>query len=140
MSGRPAAPQRLATVSDAPRIAALMRESILDIFPRFYDETQVASAAVHIGDLDMTLIEDGTYYVHEAAGEIVACGGWSRRDRLYTGSGDAEGDARLLDPAASRPAYERCSCARTGRVAGSAERSWTRARPPRGRRASRDSL
>jgi GNAT superfamily N-acetyltransferase len=36
--------------------------------------------------------------VHEAGGEIVACGGWSRRDKLYTGSGDQEGDARLLDP------------------------------------------
>jgi GNAT superfamily N-acetyltransferase len=98
VSARQTAPQRLATAADAPRIAALMRASILDIFPRFYDATQVTSAAVHIGDLDMTLIEDGTYYVHEAAGEIVACGGWSRRDKLYTGSGDSEEDARLLDP------------------------------------------
>ena len=75
-----------------------MRASILDHFPRFYDERQVASAAEHIGDLDITLIEDGTYFVHEAGDEIVACGGWSRRDKLYTGSGDAEHDARLLDP------------------------------------------
>jgi GNAT superfamily N-acetyltransferase len=29
----------------------------------------------------------------------VGCGGWSRRDRLYTGSGEAAGGARLLDPA-----------------------------------------
>ena len=34
----------------------------------------------------------------EHGDELVACGGWSRRDKLYTG-GDAEGDARLLDPA-----------------------------------------
>jgi len=33
-----------------------------------------------------------------AGGEIVACGGWSRRGKLYTGSGDADDDARLLDP------------------------------------------
>jgi GNAT superfamily N-acetyltransferase len=75
-----------------------MRESILALFPRFYDERQTASAAIHIGDVDLTLIEDGTYFVHEAGNEIVACGGWSRRDKLYTGSGAAEGDARLLDP------------------------------------------
>jgi GNAT superfamily N-acetyltransferase len=75
-----------------------MRDSILALFPRFYDERQTASAAVYIGDVDLTLIEDGTYFVHEAGGEIVACGGWSRRDKLYTGSGAAEGDARLLDP------------------------------------------
>jgi GNAT superfamily N-acetyltransferase len=84
--------------ADGPRIAALMRESILALFPRFYDERQTASAAVHIGELDLTLVEDRTYFVHEAGGEIVACGGWSRRDKLYTGSGDAAGDARLLDP------------------------------------------
>ena len=103
---RPAAPQRAARAADAPQISALMRESILDVFPRFYDERQVASAAEHIGDLDTTLIEDGTYYVHEAGGEIVGCGGWSRRDKLYTGSGDGEQDARLLDPR-SEPARVR---------------------------------
>jgi GNAT superfamily N-acetyltransferase len=37
--------------------------------------------------------------VVDVGGELVACGGWSRRDKLYTGSGDAAGDARLLDPA-----------------------------------------
>jgi GNAT superfamily N-acetyltransferase len=90
--------QRLARAADAPALSELMRASILELFPRFYDERQTASAAVHVGHLDMTLVEDGTYFVHEAAGEIVACGGWSRRDKLYTGSGDADEDARLLDP------------------------------------------
>jgi GNAT superfamily N-acetyltransferase len=75
-----------------------MRASILSLFPHFYDARQTASAAVYIGDLDLTLVEDGTYFVHEAGDEIVACGGWSRRDKLYTGSGDADDDARLLDP------------------------------------------
>jgi GNAT superfamily N-acetyltransferase len=93
------APQRLAVAADAPTLRTLMRDSILELFPRFYDARQTASAAVHIGHLDMTLVEDGTYFVHEAGGEIVACGGWSRRDKLYTGSGDADSDARLLDPA-----------------------------------------
>lgn len=90
--------QRLALVEDAPRLTELMRGAILDLFPHFYDERQTASAAVYIGDLDMTLIEDGTYFVHEHGDEIVACGGWSRRDKLYTGSGEDEDDARLLDP------------------------------------------
>ena len=98
MSPRQLPAQRLAVASDAAAIAALMRASILDLFPRFYDARQTASAAVHIADLDRSLIEDGTYFVHEAGGEIVACGGWSRRDRLYTGSGAQAGDARRLDP------------------------------------------
>ena len=77
-----------------------MRESILALFPQYYDARQTASAAVYIGDPDVTLIEDGTYLVGQAPdGAIVACGGWSRRDKLYTGSGADAGDARLLDPA-----------------------------------------
>jgi GNAT superfamily N-acetyltransferase len=91
--------QRLARREDAPRLSELMRASILSLFPHFYDARQTASAALYIGDLDMTLVDDGTYFVHEADNEIVACGGWSRRDKLYTGSGAADGDARLLDPA-----------------------------------------
>ena len=75
-----------------------MRSSVLDLFPQFYDERQTASAAEHIAHLDEQLIQDGTYFIHEAAGEIVACGGWSRRAKLYTGSGAGEDDERLLDP------------------------------------------
>ncbi len=92
-------PQRLATLADAPAIADLMRESVLKLFPLFYDERQTASAAVHVAQIDLTLIEDGTYFVHEADGEIIACGGWSRRNKLHAGGGDADDDSRLLDPA-----------------------------------------
>ncbi len=93
------APQRRARASDAPAISALMRASVLELFPRFYDERQTASAAVHIAHLDTRLIEDGTYLVHVADGEVVACGGWSRRAKLFTGSGPGRDDERLLDPA-----------------------------------------
>ncbi len=48
--------------------------------------------------VDPTLVADGTYFVHDLAGEIVGCGGWSRRGRLYVGSGEQKGDDRLLDP------------------------------------------
>ena len=91
--------QRIATESDAARIAALMRSSVLDLFPRFYNQRQTASAAEHIAHLDRLLIEDGTYFVHEIDGEIVACGGWSRRGRLFAGCAANDDDQRLLDPA-----------------------------------------
>jgi GNAT superfamily N-acetyltransferase len=106
MADRVAAPQRLAVLDDAPRIQALMRASARELFPRFYDERQTASAVVHIAQLDMSLIQDGTYFVHEADGELVACGGWSRRARLYADGGPQPGDDRLLDPA-SEPARVR---------------------------------
>jgi GNAT superfamily N-acetyltransferase len=91
--------QRLATSSDAAKIGALMRASVLELFPRFYGARQTASAAKYVAHLDTQLIEDGTYFVHELGGELVACGGWSRRNKLYTGSTPAADDARLLDPA-----------------------------------------
>ena len=46
----------------------------------------------------MCIRDSGTYFVHEAGDEIVACGGWSRRNKLYTGSRAGEDDDRLLDP------------------------------------------
>lgn len=90
---------RLATPADASGIEALMKRSAAAIFPRYYDEHQCASAVRYVAEVDPMLLEDGTYFVLEAAGELVGCGGWSRRDRLYTGSGTGEADDRLLDPA-----------------------------------------
>jgi N-acetylglutamate synthase-like GNAT family acetyltransferase len=91
---------RTAVRADVPGIAALMRQSVLDVFPRFHDERETEAAARYLTEPDTMLIDDGTYYVHEADdGQIVACGGWSRRGKLYTGSGDVPADARMLDPA-----------------------------------------
>ena len=95
-----------------------MRASVRELFPRFYGEAQTASAAVHIAHLDPLLIEDGTYFVHEAGDEIVACGGWSRRNKLYAGEEAAEDDERLLDPetepARVRAMFVRADWARRG--------------------------
>ena len=90
---------RDAVRSDVPEIAALMRQSVLDLFPLFHDERETAAAARYLTEPDTVLIDDGTYFVHEADGQVVACGGWSKRDKLYTGSGAAPTDDRMLDPA-----------------------------------------
>jgi GNAT superfamily N-acetyltransferase len=89
---------RRAVIADEPQIATLMQASARELFPQFYDEQKAKSAAVYLTNPDRTLIEDGTYYVHEHAGEIVACGGWSKRQKVYTGSGDQEDDTLLIDP------------------------------------------
>lgn len=95
----PAGPTlRVAALADEDAIGVLMKESIRSIFPRFYDRRQTESAIRYIGDVDRTLVADGTYFVLESEGEVVGCGGWSRRNLLYTGSGHSDSDARLLDP------------------------------------------
>ena len=97
--GPPGGRLRIAVPGDTERITALMAESVRALFPRYYDDRQTASAARYIARLDPQLVDDGTYFVYEEAGRIVACGGWSRRGRLYTGSGVQAGDGRVLDPA-----------------------------------------
>ena len=86
-------------MADADAMTAVMRSSVLDLFQDFYTPQQIASASVHIAHVDPTLVGDGTYFALELGREVVACGGWSRRGRLYTGSGDQADDGRLLDPA-----------------------------------------
>jgi len=90
---------RVATLADQAAVDALMKASAAALFPRVYDERQTASAVRYVSVVDLDLLADSTYYVLEHGDELVACGGWSRRDKLYTGGHD-EGDARLLDPAA----------------------------------------
>ena len=106
---RPARPEETGTIEE------LMRQSVLTHFPSFYDERQTRSAARFTARLDPMLVDDGTYLVHESGGEIVSCGGWSRRAKLFAGPADAEGDdpARLIDPA-TEPARIRAMFVREG--------------------------
>jgi GNAT superfamily N-acetyltransferase len=90
---------RIATLDDAAAVEALMKQSAEVLFARYYDARQTASGVRYVAEADPLLLGDGTYFVLEAGGEMVACGGWSRRDRIHTGSGDHDDDARLLDPA-----------------------------------------
>ncbi len=110
---------RLARPEDAEEIDLLMKASTADLFPPFYDAEQTGSSIRYIANVDRTLIEDGTYFVVDAEAVLVACGGWSRRAKLYTGSGDAAEDARLLDPA-TEPAQVRAMFAPIGLAAASA--------------------
>jgi GNAT superfamily N-acetyltransferase len=99
MGPEPTPTLRIATLDDAAAVEALMKQSAAVLFARYYDERQTASGVRYVAEADPLLLGDGTYFVLEAAGEIVGCGGWSRRDRMHTGSGDHDDDARLLDPA-----------------------------------------
>src|SRR5256885_12359320 len=85
-------------MDEADAVDALMKASTRDLFQHFYNATQIASSVRYVASVDRTLIEDGTYFVLEMNSELVACGGWSRRNKLYTGSGEAADDTRLLDP------------------------------------------
>jgi GNAT superfamily N-acetyltransferase len=93
---------RKAVPTDVPEIERVMRASMADLGTSTYDPAQVASAVRYIAVVDRQLIDDGTYFVIEEAGRVIACGGWSGRTKLFSGprSQDEAGssDGRL-DPA-----------------------------------------
>lgn len=85
-------------------IDALMKASRGDLFPHFNDAEQAAASVEYIAAVDPTLISDGTYYVVEVDGGLVACGATSRLeqrgqhgprhdpgDLVWTGSDNARG-------------------------------------------------
>jgi len=90
---RPAVPGDVATLS------ALIRESVLGLSGGDYSPEQLSSALRHLFGVDTRLIEDGTYYVVEAGGRPIACGGWSRRRTLFGGDQYAGRADDRLDPA-----------------------------------------
>jgi GNAT superfamily N-acetyltransferase len=89
---------RLAKRADLPALAMLMEAAISTLQKPFLTENQITSSRTIMG-LDTQLIDDGTYFVIEAAGEVAGCGGWSRRATLYGGDQSPGRDAALLNPA-----------------------------------------
>ena len=88
---------RHATPADLPALRELIRSSWLGLGPRRYTPAQVAATWEHGGvGVAPQLVEDGTDFVVEAGGRIVASGGWSDREKLF---GRGEGVTRKLDPA-----------------------------------------
>jgi len=81
---------RAARPDEIDRIRDLMVQSVAGLSGGFYDDDQTERAARFITAPDPDIIADGTYYVVEIAGELAACGGWSRRRKLFTGSPDQE--------------------------------------------------
>jgi GNAT superfamily N-acetyltransferase len=89
---------RLATMADLPALRTVMDAAISELQQDFLSEAQIESSRTFMG-LDTQLVQDGTYFVVEHDGEIVGCGGWSRRGTLYGSDTTAGRDAHLLDPA-----------------------------------------
>lgn len=88
---------RLARRDDVDVLRALMDAAISELQKPFLSESQIASSRAIMG-LDTRLIDDGTYVIVEAYGELAGCGGWSRRATLYGGDQSSGRSDVLLDP------------------------------------------
>lgn len=90
---------RQAVAADIPVLNQLVQRSIRQLGGNYYNARQVESSLKYLFGIDSRVVEDGTYYVVEAEGVIVACGGWSRRRTPFGGdqAGDLQ-DSGLRDP------------------------------------------
>jgi GNAT superfamily N-acetyltransferase len=91
-------PHRLARLDGLEALRALMDAAISELQKPYLDERQIASSRTIMG-LDTQLIDDGTYFIVEADGQLAGCGGWSRRATRYGGDQSPGRSAVLLDPA-----------------------------------------
>lgn len=90
---------RVATPDDLEDIGRVMRLSTASLSEGFYDRVQIDSAVRFIAIPDRQLIDDGTYFVAHLEGSLAACGGWSARKKLFTGTTEQSTAESLLDPA-----------------------------------------
>jgi N-acetylglutamate synthase-like GNAT family acetyltransferase len=100
VSGKTAAfALRKATLEDRPALERLIAESARGLSRADYTDAQVEAALGGAFGVDSELIRDGTYFVAEADGRIVGCGGWSRHATLFGGDAQPGRQSELLDPA-----------------------------------------
>jgi GNAT superfamily N-acetyltransferase len=97
MSGSPQL--RLALPADVAAMEALIARSGIELSAGFYTPEQAEAVTRHVFGVDSQLVADGTYFLIEQNGVVVACGGWSKRNTLFGGDQTKSGPDPLLDPA-----------------------------------------
>lgn len=90
---------RLATINDEPALRELIARSIHGLGAVDYSTAQIDAALLGAFGVDTALIHDQTYFaVVTASGEVVGCGGWSRRKTLFGGDAFEKREDDWLDP------------------------------------------
>jgi len=92
-------PLRLARAKDVPALETLIPISVRALQAPYYSPAQMNAALGPVFGVDNQLIADGTYFVVENAGRIVAGGGWSKRKAIFGGDRSRIGEDELIDPA-----------------------------------------
>jgi GNAT superfamily N-acetyltransferase len=90
---------RRAALADVPAIERLIALATRGLSKDDYSEEQIEAALGTALGVDSQLIRDGTYFVVELHGTLVACGGWSWRRTLFGSDVEAGRQPESLDPA-----------------------------------------
>jgi hypothetical protein len=78
---------------------ALIARSGIELSDGFYTPAQAQAITQHVFGVDTQLVADQTYFVIEEAGQLLACGGWSKRATLFGADRTKQG----ADPCSIRP-------------------------------------
>ncbi|MCX7283789.1 MAG: GNAT family N-acetyltransferase [Novosphingobium sp.] len=97
---------RAALHHEIPALEQIIAASARTLSAGYYSPEEAEAAIAHVFGVDSELVADGTYLVAEAAGapdgsfdgEILGCGGWSKRATLFGGDRFAGRESGLLDP------------------------------------------
>ncbi len=90
---------RAATPADVPALRELIDRSVRELSGGYYAPDQIESGLRYVFGVDSQLLADGTYYVVEHEGALVAAGGWSARQTHFGGDQMKQGEDPRLDPA-----------------------------------------
>src|SRR4051812_40135873 len=104
---------RRATLKDRAALERLIAASARGLSRDDYSGEQIEAAIASVFGVDTDLVHDGTYYVAEAEGSPVGCGGWSKRRTLFGGDRYGARDSGYLDPL-TEPAKIRAFFVRPG--------------------------
>jgi GNAT superfamily N-acetyltransferase len=89
---------RKARLEEVPVLEALIAVSARELGKGDYRPAQIEGALRGAFGVDTQLLRDGTYFVAELDGMLVACGGWSLRKTLFGSDARADRDPEELDP------------------------------------------
>lgn len=89
---------RLARMDDIEALEVLIPLSVRLLQAPYYSSAQIEASIGPVFGVDRQLISDGTYFVAEHAGQVVGCGGWSRRRALFGGDRERRGEDAVLTP------------------------------------------
>ena|SRR5438105_752464 len=90
---------RLAKEEDIPSLQVLIPLSVRSLQAPYYSSAQIEAALGPVFGIDRQLLGDGNYFVAEQEGQIIGCGGWSKRRSLFGGDESRGADVNeQLDP------------------------------------------
>ncbi|MBI3878310.1 MAG: GNAT family N-acetyltransferase [Verrucomicrobia bacterium] len=90
---------RQARENDIQAMEELIPLSVRALQAEHYSAAQMEAALGTVFGVDRQLIHDGTYFVVEQDGQLIGCGGWSRRRSLFgSDHGRHETEDAPLDP------------------------------------------